>query len=126
MAVRYLNATGTQALINEIKSRLSGKASIASLESLQQRLEAVVASIPTKTSELENDSDFLSTDSANAAYYSKTAGEDLSSIVQQNSNAIITLNANSETEGSVDYKIAQAISELSTTSISIAEIDALF
>jgi len=125
MAVRYLNATGTQALINEIKSRLSSKADSSALQGLSSRIDSIVSSIPTKVSDLQNDVPFLDQTAADDLYFGKEAGQQLSIVVQQNTDAINILNADDQTEGSVDYKIAHS-GGASIASISQAEIEALF
>ena len=109
MAVRYLNATGTQALINEIKQRLALKADLTSLQALQQALDTVAASIPTNLSQLSNDADFVTATQVGNTYATKASVTELSGIVSQNQTAINLLNANNQTQGSVDYKIAQAL-----------------
>ena len=114
MAVRYLNATGTQALINEIKSRLALKADLTSLQALQQALDTVAASIPTNLSQLSNDADFVTATQVGDTYATKASVTELSGIVSQNQTAINLLNANDQTQGSVDYKIAQALSSAGT------------
>lgn len=114
MAVRYLNATGTQALINEIKQRLALKADLTSLQALQQALDTVAASIPTNLSQLSNDADFVTATQVGDTYATKASVTELSGIVSQNQTAINLLNANDQTQGSVDYKIAQALSSAGT------------
>lgn len=109
MAVRYLNATGTQALINEIKSRLALKADLTSLQALQEALDTVATSIPTKLSQLSNDAEFVTANQVSAAYATKESVTELSGLATQNQDAINLLNANDQTQGSVDYKIAQAL-----------------
>ena len=126
MAVRYLNASGTQSLINEVKAHLATKASTTTTDLLQQQLTQVIQSIPTKMSELENDSGFMTESSADEKYYSQTAATLLTQTVQQQGQAISLLNADESTEGSVDYKIAQAIAGVGVESIPIADIDSLF
>ena len=113
MAVRYLNATGTQALINEIKSRLARKADLTSLQALQSALDTVAASIPTNVSQLTNDAEYVTALEASDTYATKTSVSELASVVTQNQDAINLLNANDQTPGSVDYKIAQASSAAS-------------
>ena len=125
MAVRYLNATGAQALIDAIKSRLSTKASNEDVAAVQNQLETLRSQLPTKTSDLQNDSGFLTSETASELFYSKTLGEQLQTIVQQNQNAIDILNADDSVEGSVDYKIAQAGGG-NVLSIPAADIRALF
>ena len=114
MAVRYLNATGTQALINEIKQRLALKADLTSLQALQQALDTVAASIPTNLSQLSNDAGFVTATEVGDTYATKSSVTGLSDIVSQNQDAINLLNANDQTQGSVDYKIAQAMSSAGT------------
>ena len=126
MAVRYLNATGTQSLINEIKLRLSSKANTSTTDLLQQQLAQIVQDMPTKTSDLENDSGFMDEATADTKYYTTSAALLLTQTVQGQGQAISLLNADSSTEGSVDYKIAQAITGGGVESIPIADIDALF
>lgn len=114
MAVRYLNATGTQSLINEIKSRLALKADLTSLQALQEALDTVATSIPTKLSQLSNDADFVTATQVGDTYATKSSVTELSGIASQNQTAINLLNANDQTQGSVDYKIAQALSSAGT------------
>ncbi len=125
MAVRYLNATGTQSLINTIKSLLAQKSDVSTTTYIQQQLDTISASIPTRTSQLANDSNFLTNTEVENTYYTKAAAQTLSTIVTSNQAAIALLNADSETEGSVDYKIAQAIGG-GIESISQSEIEELF
>lgn len=125
MSVRYLNATGTQALIAEIKNRLNLKANQSSLAALQTQVQQVQASIPTQTSQLTNDSGYVTQTEGDVRWYSREDASTLIAIVQQNQTNIGILNADEETEGSVDYKIAQAITE-GIESISDAEIEELF
>lgn len=124
MAVRYLNATGTQALINEIKARLELKANQTSLVSLQNKLNDVEASIPTHLSQLINDADLATNTGVAEVYYTKEAASTLTGLVQQNQTDIGVLKADKDTEGSVDYKIAQAVSNIE--SIEDTEIEELF
>lgn len=125
MAVRYLNATGTQALITEIKNRLNLKANQTTVALLTEQLQQVSDSIPTKTSQLTNDSGYVKQEEGDARWYSREDAAALTAIVQQNQTNIGVLNADEETEGSVDYKIAQAIGE-GIESISQSEIEELF
>mgnify|MGYP006916067345 FL=1 len=125
MAVRYLNATGTQALITEIKARLALKANQTTVALLTEQLQQVSDSIPTKTSQLTNDSAYVTQSEGNARWYSREDAATLTALAQQNQTNIGILNADSETEGSVDYKIAQAIDE-GIESISQSEIEELF
>lgn len=125
MAVRYLNATGTQALITEIKNRLNLKANQSSLTTLQTQVQQVRDSIPTQTSQLTNDSGYVTQSEGDVRWYSMEDATTLTAIVQQNQTNIGILNADSETEGSVDYKIAQAIGD-GIESISQSEIEELF
>lgn len=126
MAVRYLNATGTQSLINTIKQLLAQKTDSSTTSYLQQQLNTVAASIPTKTSQLTNDSDFLSDEQAETKYYTQESAQTLAALVEDNQSKIVTLNADDTTEGSVDYKIKQAISGGGIESITTEEIDSLF
>lgn len=127
MSVRYLNASGTQALINEIKARLAYKTDSMITQQLQAKILQVEESIPTHISQLENDSEYLTSAQASENYYPKTSGENLANIVQDNVTALARLNADATVEGSVDYKIQQAIGEASNIeSITNEEIDALF
>lgn len=109
MAVRYLNATGTQALINEIKSRLAGKADLASIQSILTQIVQLSNTIPTKVSQLDNDEGFIDRTTADELYATAAQLTDISDVVSQNQSAINRLNADSTTPGSVDYKIEQAI-----------------
>lgn len=107
MSVRYLNASGTQAVITEIKRRLSLKADSTALSDLAQTVADLV--IPTKVSELENDSQFITLNDVADEYATKTDLTTTNAVVQQHTTAITLLNADSDTAGSVDYKIAQAL-----------------
>lgn len=110
MAVRYLNATGTQYNINETKRRLTQKADLTTVQALQQTVQQISESVPTKTSELENDSNFITAEEISDDYASKSALDNLSQVVQGQTTDIATLNADDTTAGSVDYKIKQALS----------------
>ena len=109
MSVRYLNATGTQALINEIKSRLAGKADLASIQSILTQIVQLSNTIPTKVSQLDNDEGFIDRTTADELYATAAQLTDISDVVSQNQSAINLLNADSTMPGSVDYKIEQAI-----------------
>ena len=126
MAVRYLNATGTQALINEVKQRLLAKTDKTTTDLLQDQVAQIVQTMPTKTSDLTNDSGFMEEASADERYFLQTQAALLTQTVQSQGQAISLLNADSSTEGSVDYKIQQAITGGGVESIPIADIDALF
>lgn len=117
MSVRYLNATGTQAVINEVKTRLAGKTDTSTTTALAARVSNLESSMPTKTSQLENDSDFITNDDVSADYATKASVSNLSTVVQGVQEDVATLNADSETAGSVDYKIAQAMSDVSSFKI---------
>lgn len=117
MAVRYLNATGTQAIINEIKRRLSLKIDQSTFEQLQAKVSEVEGEIPTKTSELTNDSNFITIEDVAADYATQQSVTDVATSVQTLANAVNVINADSETEGSVDYKIAQAMSDVTSFKI---------
>lgn len=120
MSVRYLNATGTQALIDTIKQHLNTKADQSSINAILQQVNALSQQIPTRVSQLSNDAEYVTKTQADEDYATSADINSLASVVNQNQNAINTLNANSETPGSVDYKIAN-IPEIST-----AELEALF
>lgn len=127
MSVRYLNATGTQALIDTIKQRLSAKADQSSIDAILQQVQLLQGQIPTKVSQLANDVPYLSESSASEVYATQEDLDTLTTLVNQNQNAINLLNADHNTQGSVDYKIEQAIEALPPpASISAAEIEALF
>lgn len=109
MAVRYLNATGTQALINEIKSRLNSKANQSTVEGLVNQLQDLSDSIPTKVSQLENDAEYLDKTVADGLYTSLTDVQPIKDAVAENTTAISVLNADDTVEGSVAYKLANDI-----------------
>lgn len=114
MAVRYLNATGTQALINEIKSRLANKADVASIQAILAQIAQLSNTIPTKVSQLDNDEGFIDRATADELYATATQLSNISDVVSQNQTAINLLNSDDQTQGSVDYKIAQAMSSEGT------------
>ena len=108
MSVRYLNATGAQDIINEVKRRLASLATTADVQAVINSLDAVTAAIPSKTSDLQNDSGFTTATMVAETYETLADAQQAHNVIQQNTNAIATLNADATTPGSVDYKIAQA------------------
>ena len=110
MSVRYLNATGTQALIDTIKQRLATKADQSSINSILQQVSALAQQIPTKVSQLNNDAEYVTKTQADEDYATSADINSLATVVTQNQEAINLLNADNTTPGSVDYKIDQALS----------------
>ena len=125
MSVRYLNATGTQTLINLVQAALDTKASTTVTTSLQNQITQTQNAIPTKVSQLTNDSEYTTSTEVADIYATKASISTMSTAVQTNTNALAVLNGDATVEGSVDYKIAEAVAG-DITSISIAEIDDLF
>lgn len=109
MSVRYLNATGTQALIDTIKQRLSTKADQSSINAILQQLSALAQQIPTNISQLNNDAEYVTKTQADEDYATSADINSLASVVTQNHEALNILNSDSTTPGSVDYKIDQAL-----------------
>lgn len=125
MSVRYLNSTGTQALIDEVKRRLATKASAESVATLNEALHSVAASVPTKTSELTNDAEFITLSELTDNFVTKAELQSVANVVSQNQSAINVLNGDEYTEGSVDWKIAHALDGVGGV-ISEQEIRSLF
>lgn len=125
MSVRYLNATGTQTLINLVQAALDTKASTTITTSLQNQITQTQNAIPTQVSQLTNDAAYTTSTEVADTYATKESIRTMSDAVQANTTALTVLNGDATVEGSVDYKIAEAVAG-DITSISIAEIDDLF
>lgn len=116
MAVRYLNASGTQYLINQLKAKIAVKANQTTVENMQLRIDNLAAAIPTKVSELTNDVPYLDETAANDIYFGKTAGENLQTVAQQLTEKVAILNGDETVMNSVDWKISR-IPSISTQEI---------